>query len=363
MGFSPLQSPRASSPPDRLSRPGPSLVRFLPRIRLRRSPVWCDEDRPDPRPVRPTPPRRFQTVRVPGAAPPELSLPGEPYPLSRVVASVRVRSPSFVRRGALGCFTIAFPTAPAREPGRRFLAVASPVASTHPKVRRTCRPLPMNAGLAVYERHARFEALLPPGVRSVRPSPRRARASRPVLSWGCRPPELSPQTTPGPVCRAGARAGLDTPATHVSGRPAFAVAGREPSTDPGFMNPGSVDAPRPRTGCALPSSCRPCPLSAAPRASLPFTPRSPAKGLATLDLEDAGLESSPPTPFFRSRRDPPFDRGGSVVGPPVTRGAGSRGFSSLVDRAPLRTRGPTQRALVSVTRARLTAPRSTRENF
>jgi hypothetical protein len=124
----------------------------------------------------------------------------------------------------------------------------SPVASTHPKVRRTCRPLPVNAGLAAYERHARFEALLPPRVRSVRPSPWQAKASRPVLSWGCRPPELSPSTTPGPVCRAGARAGLDTPATHVSGRPAFAVAGREPSTDPGFMNPGSVDAPRLRTG-------------------------------------------------------------------------------------------------------------------
>ena len=115
--------------------------------------------------------------------------------------------------------------------------------------------------------------------------------------------------------------------------------------------------------CALPSSCRPCPLSAAPRASLPFTPRSPAKGLATLDLEDAGLGSSPPTPFFRSRRDPPFDRSGSVVGPPVARGAGSHGFSSLVDRAPSRTRGPTQRAPVSVTRAWLTAPRSTRGTF
>jgi len=50
--------------------------------------------------------------------------------------------------------------------------------------------------------------------------------------------------------------------------------------------------------CALPSSCRPCPLSAAPRASLPYTSRSPAKGLATLDLEDAGLGSSPPTPCF-----------------------------------------------------------------
>jgi len=219
-------------------------VRFVPRIRLRRSPVWCDEDRPDPRPRRPTPPRHVSDGSRPGAAPPELSLPGEPCPLSRVVASVRVRSPSFVRRGVPGCFTIAFPAAPAREPGRRFLAVASPVASTHPKMRRTCRPLPVNAGLAVYERHARFEALLPPGVRSVRPSPWQAKASRPVLSWGCRPPELSINDPGSGVSRRRARAGLDTPVTHVSGRPAFAVAGREPSTDPGFMNPGSGRYPQ-----------------------------------------------------------------------------------------------------------------------
>ena len=243
----------------------------------------------DPRPVRPTPPRHVSDGSRPGAAPPELSLPGEPCPLSRVVASVRVRSPSFVRRGVPGCFTIAFPAAPAREPGRRFLAVASPVASTHPKVRHTYRPLPVNAGLAVYERHARFEALLPPGVRSVRPSPWQARASRPVLSWGCRPPELSPRTTPGPVSRAGARAGLDTPATHVSGRPASR--GCRPRTEHRL----GVHEPRVRRRApsqnryALPSSCRPCPLSAAPRASLPFTSRSPAKGFATLDLEDAGL--------------------------------------------------------------------------
>jgi len=155
------------------------------------------------------------------------------------------------RRGVHRSFTIAFLAAPAVGPGRRFLAVASPVASSHPKVRRTCRPLPVNTGLAAYERHARFEALLPPGVRFARPSPWQARASRPVLSWGCRPPELSPPTILGPVCRAGARsraARRRAPFTHVFERPDFAVAGREPSTDPGFMNPGSVEAPRLRTG-------------------------------------------------------------------------------------------------------------------
>src|SRR5581483_12045846 len=49
-------------------------------------------------------------------------------------------------------------------------------------------------------------------------------------------------------CLAQARARGSIPLTHVSGRPVFAVAGREPSTDPGLMNPGSVDAPRLRTG-------------------------------------------------------------------------------------------------------------------
>jgi len=272
-------------------------VRFVPRIRLRRSPVWCDEDRPDPRPRRPTPPRHVSDGSRPGAAPPELSLPGEPCPLSRAVASVRVRSPSFVRRGVPGCFTIAFPAAPAREPGRRFLAVASPVASTHPKMRRTCRPLPVNAGLAVYERHARFEALLPPGVRSVRPSPRQAKAYRPVLSWGCRPPELSINDPGSGVSRRRARRGSIP--LHARLR-APGLRGCRPRTEhrPGVHEPRVQRRAPSENRCALPSSCRPCPLSAAPRASLPFTSCSPAKGFATLDLEDAGLGSSPPTPCF-----------------------------------------------------------------
>jgi len=316
-------------------------VRFVPRIRLRRSPVWCDEDRPDPRPRRPTPPRHVSDGSRPGAAPPELSLPGEPCPLSRVVASVRVRSPSFVRRGVPGCFTIAFPAAPAREPGRRFLAVASPVASTHPKMRRTCRPLPVNAGLAVYERHARFEALLPPGVRSVRPPPWQAKASRPVLSWGCRPPELSINDPGSGVSRRRARAGLDTPATHVSGRPAFAVAGREPSTDPGFMNPGSRGAPRLRTGARYRRAVARAPSRRHPAPPCPSRRAPPPRGSRRWTSKTLVWDRLRRLRVFRSRRDPPFDRSGSVVGPPVARGAGSRGFSSLVDRAPLRTRGPT----------------------
>jgi len=57
------------------------------------------------------------------------------------------------------------------EPGRRFLAVASPVASTRTgRAARTVRS-PPTLGSPVNGRHARFEALLPPGVRSATTSP------------------------------------------------------------------------------------------------------------------------------------------------------------------------------------------------
>src|SRR5581483_12280317 len=99
-------------------------------------------------------------------------------------------------------------------------------------------------------------------------------------------------------CLAQARARGSIPLTHVSGRPVFAVAGREPSTDPGLMNPGSVDAPRLRTGARYRRAVARAPSRRHPAPPCPSllmttsTSRSPAKGLATLDLEDAGLGSS-----------------------------------------------------------------------
>jgi hypothetical protein len=155
------------------------------------------------------------------------------------------------------------------------------------------------------------------------------------------------------VSRRRAYAGLDTPTTHVSGRPAFAVAGREPSTDPGFMNPGSVDAPRLRTGARYRRAVARAPSRRHPAPPCPSRHAPPPRGARRWTSKTLAWDRLRRLRVSRSRRDPPFDQSGSVVGPPVARGAGSRGFSSLVDRVPLRTKGPTRRASVSVTRARL----------
>jgi hypothetical protein len=258
---------------------------------------------------------------------------------------VRVRSPSFVRRGAHRSFTIAFPAAPTlsgRDDGSsRSL---SPAASTHPEVRRTCRPLPVNAGLAVLRTARPLRSIAPPGgpFRSTLASAGEGLAAGALL--GLSPSRALSSNDPGSGLSRSRACGARYPC-HARLR-APDVCSCRPRTEhrPGVHEPRVRRRTPSQNRCALPSSCRSCPLSAAPRASLPFTPRSPAKGLATLDLEDAGLGSSPTTPFFRSRRDPPLDRSGSLVGPPVARKAGSRGISSLVDRAPPRTeaRGSTR---------------------
>jgi len=154
-------------------------------------------------------PRRFaaffHAARVPGA-----SLQSFPFPRSRT----RSRGPFLPcefafdcrRRSARGSFTIAFPDSRAsslpsnppesgpgtHEPGRRFLAIASPVASTRKRAARTVL-IPLTLGSPVSGRHARFEALLPPGVRSATIPLTWPGWNRPsVLSWDSRPPEFSP---------------------------------------------------------------------------------------------------------------------------------------------------------------------------
>jgi hypothetical protein len=154
-------------------------------------------------------PRRFaaffHAARVPGA-----SLQSFPFPRSRT----RSRGPFLPcefafdcrRRSARGSFTIAFPDSRAsslpsnppesgpgtHEPGRRFLAIASPVASARKRAARTV-PIPLTLGSPVSGRHARFEALLPPGVRSATIPLTWPGWNRPsVLSWDSRPPEFSP---------------------------------------------------------------------------------------------------------------------------------------------------------------------------
>jgi hypothetical protein len=109
------------------------------------------------------------------------------------------------------------------EPGRRFLAVASPVASTCSRVAafacRTYRPLPTDTGLAGYGRHARFEALLPPGVRSAT-TPALARPGSSVGALlGFLPSRALSTSVLGPVSRADTRRG-QSPSTCTFGYPA-----------------------------------------------------------------------------------------------------------------------------------------------
>jgi len=139
---------------------------------------------------------------------------------------------------------IAFPDAPAlcrthplaqarttQEPGRRFPAVARPTGLTRLRApsRSTSSSRP---GSPVRGRHARFEALLPPGARSRDdPMPWPGRGRRVGALVGFFPPRACSSTTPGPVSRAGAR---------------------EPGTSPGharqwrLSHPVSITGPEPR---------------------------------------------------------------------------------------------------------------------
>jgi len=123
------------------------------------------------------------------------------------------------------------------EPGRRFPAVARPAASAH-KCAARIRPLPRTSGSPVNGRHAHFEALLPPGVRSdddlalARLGPSR-RCSPGVLH----PPEPTP-----PRFRvrslADPHAGGSRPSsTHVSRCPVTAVAFPRPRLRPRAREP------------------------------------------------------------------------------------------------------------------------------
>jgi len=269
-------------------------------------------------------PRRFaaffHAARVPGA-----SLQSFPFPRSRT----RSRGPFLPcefafdcrRRSARGSFTIAFPDSRAsslpsnppesgpgtHEPGRRFLAIASPVASTRKRAARTVL-IPLTLGSPVSGRHARFEALLPPGVRSATIPLTWPGWNRPsVLSWDSHPPEFSPprfgiRSVAQP--HAGDARSLCRVRLRAPSHRGCIAATRTPT--PGLASPGSVDtrsrsnpritvrrrpsslnasrafrAPATSPVRALSSvedgaSC-PCPLSAALRASLPFTTSSPER--------------------------------------------------------------------------------------
>jgi hypothetical protein len=128
------------------------------------------------------------------------------------------------------------------EPGRRFPAVASPVAST--RTRRVARTVlfPPTLGSPVNGRHARFEALLPPGVRSAT-TPALARPRSPVGALlGFLPSRVSSTTVRGSVTRKDMRRGQSPmPRTPPGAQPSrLHSATRTPT--PGLASPGSVDA-------------------------------------------------------------------------------------------------------------------------
>jgi len=147
------------------------------------------------------------------SCPSELSLPGEPCPLSRAIASLRVRGrppPARQRR----VFHDAFAAAPAlcprsarrptetHEPGQQFPAIARPTVRSHCRVAEADRPFSFPPGSPVSGQHARFEALLPPGVRSpATPCPGQGEVATSVLSWAFSSLEIPPRTTLGSVSR------------------------------------------------------------------------------------------------------------------------------------------------------------------
>jgi len=128
------------------------------------------------------------------------------------------------------------------EPGRRFLAVASPVASTRSKACRTCRPLPTDTGLAGKRPARPLRSFAPPG------SP----FSDDLSAWpGSRSPvgallgfssfRACSTTVRGSVTRVDARGGQSplprTPPGAQSSR--LHAATRTPT--PELASPGSVD--------------------------------------------------------------------------------------------------------------------------
>jgi hypothetical protein len=223
--------------------PGPSLLRFLPpRTQLRRVPLFtptafatvADEGchtlagavlrvlapldgsgcvRGTHGPLRGPPlsvtPRRFaaffHAARVPRSRPPELSLPGEPHPLSRAVASLRVRGrPPPTRRTrdlrarfphSAGPVAARGPEAPGRLRGRE---------SAFPRSLRSdkselFRLRPPDQSLA--RRDSPVDAAVTPAAKlcspresvPATPHPGRVKNEGPVLSWALSSPEPAPE--------------------------------------------------------------------------------------------------------------------------------------------------------------------------
>jgi len=204
-------SPRRLSPPRRVKVAKPPPVPssgFLPLSTV----LAAFAARTDPCEVRrfAVTPRRFaaffHAARVPWSRPPELSLPEEPYPLSRAVASLRVRGrppPTRHTRELRGRFphpagplAVRGPGAPGRLPGREGAFPRSLRSDNAALLRRrppdrslACRDSPVDAAVTPASK------LCSPreSVRVTAP-PWPGGTRRPVLSWALvSPSELAPE--------------------------------------------------------------------------------------------------------------------------------------------------------------------------
>jgi len=173
----------------------------------------------------------------PWSSPPELSLPGEPYPLSRAVASLRVRSPTAAGAEPAGSSRplspgprqlVAARAHPKVDPGLMSWdggSLRSLVRSPrHTEVCRTYRPHPTDTGLAGKRPARPLRSFAPPGSPFRNdPTPGQAEVVR-----RCSPGVLALQSSlhhgSGFGLSQRRAQGAKPHATHVSGRPAVAVA-------------------------------------------------------------------------------------------------------------------------------------------
>jgi len=149
------------------------------------------------------------------------------------------------RRSARRIFTTAFPlrasslphASTRRRTPRRMSqddgSSRSLVRSPRRTVRCAARPVlfPPALGSPVNGRHARFEALLPPGVRSATTLTLARQGPSVGALLGFSPSRALSTTVLDPVCRVDTRGGQKPLTTCISGRPAVAVADRDPDSD------------------------------------------------------------------------------------------------------------------------------------
>jgi hypothetical protein len=227
---------------------------------------------------------------------------GASRPLSRIAPVIRRSRPPEGRPGTHG-------------PGRSFLVTASPVAS--PRTRRDARavlslPTP---GSPVYGRHAHFEALLPPGVRSATaPIPGQAEAAR-----RCSPGVLSLQS----FLHYGSGSGHSRRHTQgTQGSMPRASPGAQPSRlhsatwtpTPGLASPGSADT----QGLENPTHHRQAATQlteglASPPVRQPPAPSSLPAGRVRTERLARAPSRRHPAPPCPSRPSPP--EGAPVAGP------------------------------------------------